>query len=164
MSVQPQLAAVFKIKIFQLYPLTSSPSSEELLIYQNIIIPNFPDLIGLFRDALRENKLQFLFFFLMNWPQICNENIFCKAKRTDLDIFNQFLITEASDSKPLVPDLVPAWTWFLPPPPGSCLQVPTWPKPDSARKVSRSFLIPNTGILMVSDRATLAAHHLEYIW
>lgn len=113
MSVQLQPAAIFKIKIFQLYPLASSPSSEELLVYQNIIIPNFPDLISLFCDALGENKLQFLFFFsffLMNWPQICNENIFCRAKRMDQDIFNQFLITEASDSKPLVPDLVPAWT------------------------------------------------------
>lgn len=157
MSVQPQLAAVFKIKIFQLYPLASSPSSDELLVYQSIIIPNFPDLIGLFCDALRENKLQFLFFFLMNWPQICNENIFCKAKRTDQDIFHQFLITEASDSKPSVPDLVPAWTWFLPPPPAG----PMWPKPDSAGKISRSFLIPNSGILMVSDRATPAAQLLE---
>lgn len=44
----------------------------------------------------------------MNWPQICNENIFCKDNRMDQDIFNQFLITELSDSKPLVPDLVPA--------------------------------------------------------
>lgn len=70
----------------------------------------------------------FYFFFLMNWPQICNENIFCRAERMDQDIFNQFLITETSDSKPWVPDLVPAWTWFLPPPPGSGLQVLMWPK------------------------------------
>lgn len=41
----------------------------------------------------------------------------------DRDIFNQFLITEPSDSKPLVPDLVPTQKDSCPalhlPPPGS---------------------------------------------
>lgn len=76
------------------------------------------------------------FFFLMNWPQICNENIFCKDNRMDQDIFNQFLITEPSDSKPLVPDSVPA---------------PRTPAllPDGTGKISMSFHIPNTGLWML---------------
>lgn len=87
----------------------------------------------------------------MNWPQICNENIFCKDNSMDQDIFNQFLITEPSDSKPLVPDLVPAWkdscpSLQLPPLQAHAGRVPMWPKPAGAGKISRSFLIPNTGL------------------
>lgn len=84
----------------------------------------------------------FCLFFLLRWLQICNENIFCKDNRMDLEIFNQFLITEPSDSKPPVPDLVPVSN-----PPAllssssshSIGRVPMWVRPASAGKTSRSF-------------------------
>lgn len=111
---------------------------------------------------------------------------FCKDSRTDHDIFNWFLITERSDSKPLVPDLVPAWK-------GSCALCSWgWHNHSGTGEISRSFLIPNARlwillakprrkrpkIWVVLDRlprchmwlcwfidtAALAEHHLEHIW
>lgn len=61
----------------------------------------------------------------------------------DQDIFHRFLITETSDSKPLVPDLVPAWKESCPalqlPPPGSGRQGADVTKASHSREDFKEF-------------------------
>lgn len=142
-------------------------------------------------EKINYSFFHFFFFPPMHWPQIYNENIFYKDNRMDQGIFNQFLITEPSDSKPSAPDLAPAWKvtcpalqthvcrvsmWLKQPMQGGfqgvlfqildfkyCLQKPAGSQPMISVVLAR-LLHWSTGLRWLIDTAALAAYRSEDIW
>ena len=85
----------------------------------------------------------------------------------DQDIFNQFLITETSDSKPLVPDLVPACKDSCPalqlPPPGSRRQGAYVTKASQRREDFKEFSYSKYWTLNTACKNQQEAS-LQYRW